>query len=136
MDMTNRKILRMLSEDSKSSLAHISNTVNLSKPSVRERINKMKDLGTIKKYTIDIDYKTLGYDIDVIINIIIKNNLYKDFKTFIVKQDNIEFCYRISGDSCFIFKGRFKNMEEVEYFIDVLQKYGHTQTRFIFSKVL
>ncbi len=72
----------------------------------------------------------------LIINIIIKNNLYKDFKTFIVKQDNIEFCYRISGDSCFIFKGRFKNMEVVEYFIDVLQKYGHTQTRFIFSKVL
>ena len=96
----------------------------------------MKDIGVIKKYTIDIDYKTLGYDIDVIIDIVIKNNLYKDFKTFITKQGNVEFCYRISGESCFIFKVRFKNMMDVEIFIDSLQRYGHTKTHFIFSKTI
>lgn len=79
MDLTDRKIIETLKKDSKVSLSYISNSVNLSTPSVRERINKMKDIGVIKKYTIDIDYKTLGYDIDVIIDIVIKNNLYKDF---------------------------------------------------------
>ena len=136
MDLTDRKIIETLKKDSKVSLSYISNSVNLSTPSVRERINKMKDIGIIKKYTIDIDYKTLGYDIDVIIDIVIKNNLYKDFKTFITKQGNVEFCYRISGESCFIFKVRFKNMMDVEIFIDSLQRYGHTKTHFIFSKTI
>ncbi|WP_210139809.1 Lrp/AsnC family transcriptional regulator [Staphylococcus sp. GDY8P54P] len=136
MDLTDRKIIETLKKDSKVSLSYISNSVNLSTPSVRERINKMKDIGVIKKYTIDIDYKTLGYDIDVIIDIVIKNNLYKDFKTFITKQGDVEFCYRISGESCFIFKVRFKNMMDVEIFIDSLQRYGHTKTHFIFSKTI
>lgn len=136
MDLTDRKIIETLKKDSKVSLSYISDSVNLSTPSVRERINKMKDIGIIKKYTIDVDYKILGYDIDVIIDIVIKNNLYKDFKTFIATQDNVEFCYRISGDSFFIFKVRFKNMVDVERFVDSLQEYGHTKTQFIFSKII
>ena len=83
MDLTDRKILKILEENSKSSLSDISRMVNLSIPSVRERINKMKDLNIIEKYTIDINYNSLGFGIDVIINITIKNNLYADFKTFI-----------------------------------------------------
>ena len=104
MDLTDRKILKILEENSKSSLSDISRMVNLSIPSVRERINKMKDLNIIEKYTIDINYNSLGFGIDVIINISIKNNLYTDFKTFIKDQENVEFCYRISGESCFVLK--------------------------------
>ncbi len=110
MDLTNRKILQSLNEDSSRSLSDISEITNLSIPAVRERINKLKDSGIIKNYTIDIDYSALGYDIDIIIEIVIKNNLYKDFKTFITEQSHVVFCYRISGDSCFLFKARFKTM--------------------------
>ncbi|MDG5481130.1 Lrp/AsnC ligand binding domain-containing protein, partial [Staphylococcus xylosus] len=55
---------------------------------------------------------------------------------YIAEQDNVEFCYRISGESCFIFKVRFKNMIDVERFVDSIQKYGHTKTHFIFSKTI
>lgn len=118
------------------SLSDMSKITNLSIPAVRERISKLKDAGIIKKYTIDIDYSALGYDIDIIVEIVIKNNLYKDFKMFITEQNHIDFCYRISGDSCFLFKARFKNMPNVESFIDILQKYSHTKTHFIFSKTV
>lgn len=134
MDLTDRKILKILEENSKSSLSDISRMVNLSIPSVRERINKMKDLNIIEKYTIDINYNYLGFGIDVIINISIKNNLYTDFKTFIKDQENVEFCYRISGESCFVFKMHFETMDSVEEFIDKSQYYGHTKTQFIFSR--
>ena len=58
----------------------ISKQVNLSAPAVRERINKMVDLGIIKSYTINIDYEKLGYDVEILIEITIKNNRYVDFK--------------------------------------------------------
>lgn len=136
MDFTDGKILDLLNKNSKMSLNHISKIVNLSTPSVRDRINKMKDIGIIGNYTIDINYCALGYEIDVVIDIIIKNNLYSDFKSFIKEQNHIEFCYRISGESCFIFKAHFKNMQVVEKFIDQLQTYGHTKTHFVFSKIV
>lgn len=136
IDLTNRKIIEILKQNSRISLNDISEAIHLSIPSVRERINKMKDLNIIEKYTIDINYTSLGFNIDVIINIIIKNNLYKNFKDFIKKQNNVEFCYRVSGNSCFIFKAHFENMQYTEDFIDQLQHYGHTETQFIFSKII
>ncbi|MCI2774033.1 Lrp/AsnC family transcriptional regulator [Staphylococcus petrasii] len=136
MDHTNINLLHILKENSKLSLSALSQKVNLSVPSTRERIHKLIDTGIIKNYTINIDYSLLGYDIEAIIELTIKNNLYKDFKNYISEQENVAFCYRISGDSCFMFKARFKDMKKAENFIDSLQKYGHSKTHFIFSKVV
>ena len=136
MDLTNQKILHLLEQNSKLSLSEIGKEVNLSTPSVRERIYKLIDSKIIERYTIDINYDALGFDINVLIEVTIKNNLYKDFKAFISVQNNVDFCYRISGDSCFIFKVHFKNMMDVERFVDSLQEYGHTKTHFIFSKTI
>ncbi|RIP33460.1 Lrp/AsnC family transcriptional regulator [Staphylococcus gallinarum] len=136
MDLTDEKILQILKHDSKVSLNKISNDVNLSTPSVRERIIKLKELGIIDKYTIDINYSLLGFNIEVFIDLLIKNNLYNDFKKFISEQSNVEFCYRISGESFFLFKARFRAMEDVETFIDQLQHFGHTKSHFVFSKIV
>ncbi|MDU5910944.1 MAG: Lrp/AsnC family transcriptional regulator [Staphylococcus epidermidis] len=125
MDLTNQKILHLLEQNSKLSLSEIGKEVNLSTPSVRERIYKLIDSKIIERYTIDIN---------VLIEVTIKNNLYKDFKAFISVQNNVDFCYRISGDSCFIFKAHFKKMSEVETLINEIQYYGHTKTHFIFSE--
>ncbi len=111
MDLTNQKILHLLEQNSKLSLSEIGKEVNLSTPSVRERIYKLIDSKIIERYTIDINYDALDFDINVLIEVTIKNNLYKDFKAFISVQNNVDFCYRISGDSCFIFKAHFKKDE-------------------------
>lgn len=135
-DLINEKILSILEKNSRMTINEISKQVNLSAPAVRERINKMVDLGIIKSYTINIDYEKLGYDVEILIEITIKNNRYVDFKKFISEQDNVDFCYRVSGDACFVFKVRLENMSSVESFIDLLQPYGHTKSQFIFSKVI
>ena len=135
-DLINEKRLNILEKNSRMTINEISKQVNLSAPAVRERINKMVDLGIIKSYTINIDYEKLGYDVEILIEITIKNNRYVDFKKFISEQDNVDFCYRVSGDACFVFKVRLENMSSVESFIDLLQPYGHTKSQFIFSKVI
>ena len=91
MDLTNQKILHLLEQNSKLSLSEIGKEVNLSTPSVRERIYKLIDSKIIERYTIDINYDALGFDINVLIEVTIKNNLYKDFKAFISVQNNVDF---------------------------------------------
>lgn len=132
-DIINEKILNILEKNSRITINELSKQINLSAPATRERVNKLEDQNIISAYTIDINYKELGYTIEAVIEIVIKNNLYIDFKEYINKLDNVDFCYRISGDACFICKVRFKSMVEVEQFIDGVQPYGHTKTNFILS---
>ncbi|RQN21659.1 Lrp/AsnC family transcriptional regulator, partial [Paraburkholderia tropica] len=51
MDLTNQKILHLLEQNSKLSLSEIGKEVNLSTPSVRERIYKLIDSKIIERYT-------------------------------------------------------------------------------------
>lgn len=60
--------------NSRITINELSKQVNLSAPAVRERVNKLEDQGIIKGYTINIDYKELGYDVEILIELTIKNN--------------------------------------------------------------
>lgn len=135
MDLIDCKIITLLQTNSKISLAELSEHVHLSSPSIRERINKLLETGIIKKYTIDIDYALLGYTIEVIMHVTIKNNLYSDFKLFIRNLSDVDFCYRVSGSACFLVKMHFQSMTAVEQCIDDMQRYGHTHTQFILAQV-
>lgn len=90
MDLTNQKILHLLEQNSKLSLSEIGKEVNLSTPSVRERIYKLIDSKIIERYTIDINYDALGFDINVLIEVTIKKTYIKiskhlfQFKTMLI----------------------------------------------------
>lgn len=90
MDLTNQKILHLLEQNSKLSLSEIGKEVNLSTPSVRERIYKLIDSKIIERYTIDINYDALDFDINVLIEVTIKITYIKiskhlfQFKTMLI----------------------------------------------------
>lgn len=135
MDFINEIILKELKADSRISMSELGRRVHLSAPAVRERIRHLEEQKVIKKYTLDINKKALGYPIEAIVEASIKNNRYADFKEHLKVYTNIDFCYRISGESCFLLKGHFQSFPDVEQFIDALQPYAHTKTNFIFSDI-
>lgn len=49
-----RKLLKILHENSRISIVELSQKVNLSRPSVKERINKLVEQGIIKNFTIQV----------------------------------------------------------------------------------
>ncbi|HBT72554.1 MAG TPA: Lrp/AsnC family transcriptional regulator [Lysinibacillus sp.] len=135
MDFINERILKELKEDSRISMSELGRRVHLSAPAVRERVRQLEEQEVIKKYTLAINKKALGYPVEAIIEATIKNNRYADFKDLIKTYTTIDFCYRISGEACFLLKGHFQTFSDVEQFIDVLQPYAHTKTNFIFSDI-
>ncbi|MBO0441291.1 Lrp/AsnC family transcriptional regulator [Candidatus Enterococcus ikei] len=54
MDKTDHKLLQLLHENSRISIVELSKKVNLSRPSVKERINKLVDQGIITNFTIQV----------------------------------------------------------------------------------
>ncbi|XRD24974.1 Lrp/AsnC family transcriptional regulator [Lysinibacillus fusiformis] len=135
MDFINETILTELKKDSRISMSELGRRVHLSYPAVRERVRHLEEQQVIRKYTLDINSKALGFPIEAIIEATIKNNRYADFKEHILTFTNVNFCYRISGEACFLLKAHFQSFSDVEQFIDDLQLYAHTKTNFIFSDI-
>jgi len=55
LDETDREILRVLTEDGRRSYSDIAETVDLSPPAVSDRIDRLQELGVIRRFTVDID---------------------------------------------------------------------------------
>ena len=136
MDNTDIKILKELQQDSRLSIRELSKRVNLSPPSVTERIRKLEDSGIIEGYTIKVNEKALGLDIQCIIQIDLKNSEFEKFKKFIYNHPRVNFCYRIAGQSCILVKLSVESISEIEKFVDSIASLNATtSTNIIFSQI-
>ncbi|HBN81247.1 MAG TPA: transcriptional regulator [Ruminococcaceae bacterium] len=129
------RILHELQTDSRISIRELSKRVNLSPPSVTERVRRLEDRHIIEGYTIRLNKKELGFGIDCIIEVTIKDGQYEKFKNFIKDYKHSEWCYRIAGAACFIVKLSVPSLEDIEQFINAVSSYALTKTSIVFSKV-
>lgn len=135
IDDIDRLLLHELTNDSRLSMSELGRRINLSAPSVGERVRRLESFGVIKGYTIDIDHELLGRPIQCLIEATVKNGNYEAFTQFLSQQSNVSFCYRISGSACYMLKMQFATFAEAEQFIDAAIPYAQTVTHFIFSEV-
>ncbi|OOM68364.1 Lrp/AsnC family transcriptional regulator [Clostridium sp. BL-8] len=136
IDNTDIKILKELQLDSRLSIRELSKRVNLSPPSVADRIRKFEDSGIIEGYTIKINEAALDFSIQCMIQIDIKNSNFEKFKDFIYNHPRVIFCYRIAGHSCILLKLSVKSISEIEKFVDSISSLDSTtSTHIIFSEI-
>ncbi|GAE30499.1 Lrp/AsnC family transcriptional regulator [Halalkalibacter hemicellulosilyticus] len=135
IDDIDRQILDELNRNSRLSMSELGRRVHLSSPSVTERVRQMESFGIIKSYTLEIDYHQLNLPIQCIIEATVKNGDYASFKRLIQTFPNVEFCYRIAGNACFMLKMHFETFSQAEQFIEDVNPYAQTVTHFIFSQV-
>lgn len=128
-------ILSELEKNSRLSIRELSKRINLSPPSVTERVKRLEDNGVIEGYTISVNKKKLGLSIDCIIKVTMRNGEYEKFKNFIKTYNRSEWCYRIAGDGCFLVKLSVKDLSEIEEFINEVSPYAITNTNIVFSEV-
>ncbi|AKO93391.1 MULTISPECIES: Lrp/AsnC family transcriptional regulator [Priestia] len=135
IDELDIKIMKELKKNARLSIRQLSQKVNLSPPSVAERVRRLEDEEVIERYTIDVNRTKLGYSIDCIIEVTVKNGKHEAFKTFIEQHPNALFCYRITGKSCFMVMLTVEKLEQIEDFINDVTSYTTTFTNIIFSSV-
>lgn len=117
VDDNDRKIISILSKNARSSLRDIAGVVNLSPSSVRNRMERLVDLGVIKKYTLDVDYRKLGYEIQVIVLITSKPGSSETLYKTLSQSDKITKVFWTSGPANFICIVRVNDMKELSDFM-------------------
>ncbi|SDX97664.1 Lrp/AsnC family transcriptional regulator, leucine-responsive regulatory protein [Evansella caseinilytica] len=135
LDDIDKVILKELSKDARISMKDLGDIVNLSSPSVKERISKLKKEGIIKKCTIAVNKEKLGLKISCIVTITISTGKYHHFIEFIENHPQIDFCYRSAGQVCFYILLSVREISEIEQFVDEASKYGTVNTNLVLSQV-
>jgi DNA-binding Lrp family transcriptional regulator len=67
LDETDRKIIGILAGDSRLSYERIGSALNLTRNSIKTRVNRMVSIGVIQEYIADINLSVLGYNVYYVI---------------------------------------------------------------------
>jgi Lrp/AsnC family leucine-responsive transcriptional regulator len=116
-DKYDLKIIELLSEDSRSSLRDIGKKVKLSASSVRNRMARLVEIGVIKQYTLDVDWRKLGYDIQVLLLISSWSSSVKEIYESLTELDEILQVFWTSGPANLVCLVRVHDMNELSQFI-------------------
>lgn len=130
------EILSELQTNARASLQEISKKVNLSAPSVAERISKMEDAGIIKGYSATLDLEKLGYNLGVYISIKIRFGQVKKFEDHIQSVPEIVECHKLTGHDCMLMKGYVRDPKHLEQLNNHLAQYGELTTSLILASIV
>ncbi|MGF1536616.1 MAG: Lrp/AsnC family transcriptional regulator [Elainellaceae cyanobacterium] len=133
LDRIDVQIIQALSIDARLSLAGLARSLNMSAPSVSERLRQLEDSGVIRGFTVEIDPKQLGYALAFYVRIRPLPGKLSKVVSVIREIDEIVACDRVTGDDCFIAKAYVKSAQELEQLINRLIPYAQTHTSLIQS---
>ena len=133
LDDVDGRLLDILHQDARTSIADLARALNMSAPSVSERLKRLKESGVIQDFTIAVDPKMLGYALSFYIRIRPLPGLLAKVGAMIQALETIVECDRVTGDDCFIAKVHVRSTDELEHMIDQLLPYAQTNTSLIQS---
>jgi len=117
IDENDLTIIEMLSKNARSSLREIGSVVDLSPSSIRNRMERLVNLGVIKKYTLELDQRKLGFEVQVVVLITStpgeSDNLYNKLS----KYSEITNLLRTSGPANFICMVQVRDIPQLAQFI-------------------
>ena len=133
MDDIDRKILKLLQENARTSLKTIAEKTFLSSPAVSSRIERMEREGIILGYEAQVDPIKLGYHILAFINLNVLPEDKPKFYAYANGVPNILECRCVTGEYSMLMKVAFPSTRELDIFVGQLQTYGKTSTQIVFS---
>lgn len=115
MDTIDRQILDLLQDDGRTTVLQIAKRVNLSSPSVCERLKKLHSRGYIKKYVAILDEKKLGKQTTAFIHVSIKYPKYFPGLISRIREfPEVLECHKTTGNHSCILKVKVEDTEALD----------------------
>jgi Lrp/AsnC family leucine-responsive transcriptional regulator len=111
------KIVKELIENSRSPLRDIGKRVKLSASSVRNRMARLENLNVIKRYTVDVDWRKMGYDIEVILLISSWMTASREIHETLSQFEQVSKVYWTAGTANLVCLVRVRTIQELSSFI-------------------
>lgn len=104
LDLIDRKILHILSRDGAATATHIGMTVGLSIPAVNKRIQKLRQEGIIRNFTLLTDRDKVGKPILAYVLIVVASADSQRLLSYVESDPDVLECHAVTGEYDYLVK--------------------------------
>ncbi|MBN2330600.1 MAG: Lrp/AsnC family transcriptional regulator [Candidatus Aenigmarchaeota archaeon] len=119
--ISNLELLLALRENSRTPFVGLAKRFGVSETAIRKRVRKLEQDGVIKKYTIEVDTRKIGYDIDALIGVDTRPEDYMDALEKMRKMKDVKCMCSSSGDHMILLECWFHGSAELTMFLKKLK---------------
>ncbi len=130
LDAIDLRILGLLQDNCKQSLATLGEQVQLSAPAVMERVHKLEQANVIRGYSAVLDARALGMDVAAFIGVSLSHPQYIErFLGELKGVPDVLESHHVTGEHTLMLKVKTRNTAELERLIDGIRRVeGVTRT--------
>jgi Lrp/AsnC family transcriptional regulator for asnA, asnC and gidA len=113
IDELDGRIIREFQRDARQSYREIAEKLRIAEGTVYNRVNKLKEMGVIRRFIVDINYSKLGYDLTAMIGIRGKGGHLPEIEDKISKEKSVTTLYDVTGEYDAIAVAKFRDRSEL-----------------------
>jgi len=136
LDGIDTRILNSLEANGRISIKSLAEKIDMSAPSVKERVNRLESRGIIKNFTVQVDRSLLGYTIEAIVRIKPQSGQLERIENMITTEARFVSCDRVTGEDCYVAKLVLMSMDELDGLLAPFHQYAETNTAVVKSSLL
>jgi DNA-binding Lrp family transcriptional regulator len=133
-DKIDNQIVEYLRENGRDRITDIADSLELNRVTVAQRIEKLVKTGIIRKFTVKLDYESIGLDVLAFVFISFKKTgktTQEELAQIISKLEGVEEVHIIAGEFDIIAKVRAKSLRELgEKVVNKIRGYPGVETTF------
>ncbi len=133
MDSYGRKLLDLLQNNARLSVAELARRIELSPTATAERLRQMEETGILRAYTVEIDREALGLEVLAFIRMSCNGMQYHKLLDYVQTLEEVRECHHLTGGDDLLLKVTTTNMNDLEALIEALLPYGTPVTSLVLS---
>lgn len=133
MDEIDKEIIILLQDNSRISMTELSQKVNLSRPSVQERVNKLVEQGVIECFTAIVNPKKIGRKVVFYIEISNLNLPYEKFVEIALSKEAVTEIHAVTGKANYIIKASTPDVDSMNKLLEEFMRYGKIATSIVLN---
>jgi Lrp/AsnC family leucine-responsive transcriptional regulator len=131
LDDLDRRMVEILVDDARISVKELAQRVNLSSPSVSERLRRLEERGVIRSFTVDIDPQAMGYTLQAIVRIKPLPGKLNAVQKLIEEIPEFSECDKVTGDDCFFGRLHLRSIAQLDQILDRIADKAETSTAIV-----
>lgn len=136
LDHIDRSIIAAFCEDGRRTIKQVADLIGMSSPSIKARIDKLKDAGAIRGYTALVDPKAFGFNVAANVRIHALPGEVKKVVQLLRDTPEIVEADQVTGKDCFQVKVVVRNAEELHAVAARFEPYASVDTAIILSNIV
>ena len=136
LDKIDRAIIAALTKDGRITIRELADQIDMSSPSVSDRILKLKDAGAITGYTVLVDLNAFGIGVAAYLRLRAMPGDVKKVAQMLNETPQVVEAHRVTGADCFVAKVVVCDAQELETVVDRFLPFASTDTAIIQSSTV